>query len=117
MPVFYFIVPVVSALLLLALLGAAWFPSQAGADTQSEALPAQIEPATRAMRRCQLCGTIVSKREVPRNAEEPDTPQAYEYSLRMADDSISVFQESLLISWRIGERVMVIDGTAGSRKN
>ena len=33
----------------------------------------------------------------------------YEYTLRMADGSVSLFQETLPTSWRVGERVMLIE--------
>jgi len=59
----------------------------------------------------------VSKRELPRGAADPAASKTYEYSLRMADGSSSVFQDAQLVSWRLGERVMVIDGTTGRRKN
>jgi hypothetical protein len=42
----------------------------------------------------------------------PDGPQAskiYEYTLRMQDGSIRVFQETLPTSWRLGERMMLIE--------
>jgi hypothetical protein len=40
----------------------------------------------------------------------PSVLQVYEYTLRMADGSSSVFQETLPASWRLRERLMVIDG-------
>jgi len=118
------ILPVLSALLFVMLVGAAgialgvtWFPGWTGIDAEADALPAQDKLTARAARRCPHCGTIESKREVPPSAAAPGALQTYEYSLRMADGSSSVFQEALPASWRLGERVMVIDGTAGSRKN
>jgi hypothetical protein len=66
-----------------------------------EALPEQqlglkLVPA----RHCGHCGRIEAKREV--------APRVYEYTLRMADGSSSVFQETLPTTWRVGERVGVI---------
>ena len=52
---------------------------------------------------CPSCGWIEAKREV--------TPLLYEYTLRMRDGSMSVFQETLPTSWRLGERLMLIEST------
>ena len=56
-------------------------------------------------RHCAHCGRIESKREV--------ALRVYEYTLRMADGSRSVFQETLPTTWRVGERVGVIAGMGG----
>ena len=53
---------------------------------------------------CPSCGWIEAKREV--------TPLLYEYTLRMRDGSMSVFQETLPTSWRVGERLMLIEAGA-----
>jgi hypothetical protein len=53
-------------------------------------------------RHCAQCGRIESKREI--------ALRVYEYTLRMADGSSSVFEETLPATWRVGERVGVIDG-------
>jgi len=53
-------------------------------------------------RYCAHCGWIESKREIDL--------RVYEYTLRMADGSRSVFQEALPTTWRVGERVGVIEG-------
>jgi hypothetical protein len=37
--------------------------------------------------------------------------QVFEYTVRMADGSSRVFQETLPTSWRLGERLTVIDGS------
>ena len=55
-------------------------------------------------RHCSNCGWIEAKREV--------TPLLYEYTLRMQDGSMSVFQETLPTSWRLGERLMLIESSA-----
>jgi hypothetical protein len=52
-------------------------------------------------RHCASCGWIEAKREL--------APLLYEYTLRMQDGSMSVFQETLPTSWRLGERVMLIE--------
>ena len=81
-------------------------------DAETVALPAEVEPTARAARRCTNCGWIESKREILSGVADPRAPRVYEYTLRMADGSSSVFQEALPASWRVRERVMVIDGTA-----
>jgi hypothetical protein len=98
-------------------LGVAWVPGGTGIDADADELPAQFEPANHASRRCPQCGSIESMRAIPPNVAEPHASQIYEYTLRMADGSSSVFQETLPASWRLGERMMVIGGTAGSQKN
>jgi hypothetical protein len=74
------------------------------------ATPAQVTPTVHAARRCPHCGWIESKRELLPSAADPRAARNYEYTLRMADGSSSVFQEALPASWRLGERLMVIDG-------
>jgi hypothetical protein len=63
---------------------------------------APAEPAVPAPGRCVYCGWIESKREV--------LPQLYEYTARMGDGTTRVFREPLPTSWRLGERILVIDG-------
>ena len=113
------LVPVLPALFLVMLAAC-----EATIDA-SGVLPAQVEPTVHAVRRCPHCGWIESKREIEPSVAQPHAVQNYEYTVRMADGSSSVFQETLPASWRLGERLMVIEGTrplaapavAGSRKN
>jgi len=67
-----------------------------------EALPEQSGLKVVPGRHCAHCGRIESKREI--------ALRVYEYTLRMADGSSSVFQETLPTTWRVGERVGVIEG-------
>jgi hypothetical protein len=53
--------------------------------------------------RCASCGWIEAKREL--------APLLYEYTLRMPDGSMSVFQETLPMNWRVGERIMLIEAS------
>src|SRR5215212_6755276 len=53
--------------------------------------------------RCPSCGSIAAKREI--------APKVYEYTLRMVDGSVSLFQETLPTTWHLGERMVVIEGT------
>jgi hypothetical protein len=100
--------PVLPALFLLML--AACEP-QAGIDTEAVAPPAQVELAVHAVQRCPRCGWIESKREIVSSVAEPHSLGIYEYTLRMTDGSSTVFREALPASWRLGERLTVIDGT------
>ena len=60
--------------------------------------------------RCASCGWIEAKRElVPLASADPQALSIYEYTLRMPDGTMSVFQETLPTSWRVGERVMLIE--------
>ena len=97
------LLPVASALLLLAL--AACRPN-AELDAQADALL-----AVHAAQRCAHCGWIESKREIVSSVADPSSLGIYEYTLRMADGSSRIFQETLPASWRLGERLTVIDGT------
>jgi len=63
--------------------------------------------------RCASCGWIEAKRElVPLAAADPQALSVYEYTLRMPDGSMSLFQETLPTTWRLGERVMLIEAGA-----
>ena len=59
--------------------------------------------------RCPNCGWIEAKRELAPLDGEPQALRIYEYTLRMQDGSMRVFQETLPASWRLGERVMLIE--------
>ena len=49
-----------------------------------------------ALRRCVECGYVESR-------------QANQYTVRMVDGSTRVFTEDPSVSWRVGERLIVID--------
>ncbi len=99
----------------VALLGAAalalvaWAPGPA-IEAQAIAPPKQLDLAVPAKRRCPHCGWIESKREVVPSSADPRAPATYEYTVRMADGSSSVFVEALPTSWRLRERLIVIGG-------
>lgn len=80
-------------------LGVALMPRWSG----PVAAPELVELTQHDARRCTNCGWIESKREV--------LPGIYEYTVRMGDGSSSVFREALPVSWRLGERLMVIEGS------
>ena len=88
-----------------------WIPRWTGIGARADAPPAQPEPVVHAVPRCPHCGWIESKREIPPGAAEPRALMAYEYTVRMADGSSRVFQETLPVSWRLRERLVFIDGT------
>lgn len=104
-------------------LGVAWVPAWSGIDAQALALPEQPVPTVHASRRCLHCGRIAQRIEIPRSAADSRSLRTYEYTVAMADGSSRVFREQLPVSWRVGERLLFIDGAdplagpAGSRKN
>lgn len=65
---------------------------------------------TTTARRCESCGWIQSRREILPAVSEPRAPMVYEYTVRMADGSSSIFLEELA-TWRLGERLVLIAGT------
>ena len=98
------------ALLVAALLGAAGLALGVAHMVREPAIEASAELAPLAAR-CPNCGRIESKRAVPSSKADPHGPRMIEYTVRMSDGSIRVFQDSRPGSWRLGERLMVIDGT------
>jgi hypothetical protein len=78
----------------------------AGLETEAEATLAHHAP-----RRCPDCGWIESKRPVVSSVADPGSLGTYEYTVRMADGSSRIFRETLPTSWRVGERLAVMDGT------
>jgi hypothetical protein len=62
-------------------------------------------------RRCPSCGWIQSMREIPAEVAVPHAAMVYEYTVRMADGSSSVFRQELA-GWRLGERLVLIAGTS-----
>jgi len=87
-----------------------WLPRQASVAAPALVPPARVEPIVHAPRGCAHCGWIESKREIAPSVAERHSPRIYEYTLRMNDGSSSVFREAMPVSWRIGERLSVIDG-------
>lgn len=87
-----------------------WIPHSTGVGVQTDAPPAQPEPAVHAVRRCPHCGWIESKRHIASSVADPHSPGIYEYTLRMTDGSSRLFRETLPASWRVGERLTLIDG-------
>jgi hypothetical protein len=62
------------------------------------------------VKRCPHCGWIESKRPIASSVADPLSLGIYEYTLRMSDGSSRVFREMLPASWRVGERLTLIDG-------
>ena len=91
-------------------LDVAWVPRWTGVALPAVAPPAPIELAVQGLPRCPYCGRIESKREIVPGVANPHSPKIYEYTLRMADGTSTLFQEALPVSWRVGERLTVIDG-------
>lgn len=83
-------------------------PLPSGVDPKAVVLPMAAEIVSR---RCPQCGWIESKREILAIVEDPAARAIYEYTVRMGDGTSSVFREALPVSWRLGERLIVIEGT------
>jgi hypothetical protein len=98
-------------LLLSALLLPALAACEAAIGEEAAALVAPGEVPVRVARHCPHCGWIESKREILPEVADPLVARIYEYTLRRANGSLSVFRETLPTTWRLGERVVVIDGT------
>jgi len=108
----------VLALLLAAgmALDAAWSPRWIAGELPAVALPAPLVLGLRASRGCGNCAWIESKREVMPAVADAGALRVFEYTLRMANGSTRVFLETLPASWRLRERLIVIDGDEPSRK-
>ena len=65
----------------------------------------QPEESAGAARRCAACGRIESLRELD---------ASFEFTVRMADGSSRVFLEDAAVGWRLGERLIYIDGASRS---
>lgn len=80
--------------------------------------PAPVEP------RCPECGVIVSMREIAGGGADADSAAAghagpgrrYEITLRQVDRANRVISLAGPMSWRAGERVIVIDGAGASSR-
>jgi hypothetical protein len=80
-------------------------------DAEAIAPPALVELTLRSVRRCPHCGWIESKREVAPLSADARAPASYEYTARMRDGSSHVFREEMPASWRLGERLLFIEGS------
>lgn len=60
--------------------------------------------------RCSHCGRIERARKLRPDAAAPLSLPGYEYTVRMADGSSKVFREQSPSRWRVGERLIYIDG-------
>ncbi len=97
----------VAALALLLLAGAAGNPF-AAIPVSPEAL-AQSEPAAPATRRCPECGWIEARRDIASGTDNRAI-RIQEYTVRMVDGSSRVFTGGPADRWRLGERLIYIDG-------
>ena len=77
---------------------------------EDAAPPLTAAQVAREARRCPHCGWIESKREILPEVADVRAPRVYEYTMRRADGSSSVFREALPATWRLRERVVVIEG-------
>ena len=83
-------------------------PPRSDVNPKTAGLPAALPELV--SRRCPRCGWIESKREILAGAANPAALAIYEYTVRMGDGTTSVFREQLPVSWRLGERLIVIEG-------
>lgn len=60
--------------------------------------------------RCPHCGRIERTRKLRPVAAGPRSLPGYEYTVRMADGSSRVFREPSPARWRVGARLIYIDG-------
>lgn len=93
-----------------AALDVAWVPGWTSVAEPAIASPAEVESVIVAAPRCPQCGWIESKRQIVSSAADPDSLGIYEYTLRMTDGSSRVFRETLPATWRLGERLTLIEG-------
>lgn len=93
----------------LGALCAVMIPACDAAETTAP--PALVELTLRAVR-CPQCGWIESKREIARPGADARALPSYEYTVRLGDGSSRVFREDMPVSWRLGERLIYIEGTA-----
>jgi len=92
-------------------LDVAWVPRLTGAALPAVAPPALVQLAVQAVQRCPHCGWIESKQRIVSSLADPQSLGIYEYTVRMADGSSRIFRETLPATWRLGERLTLIDGT------
>ena len=64
----------------------------------------ELRPAAK----CTECGVVESTRRV---AQDGDLPTLHEITVRLRDGSIRVSRQVSPAQWRIGERIILIDGT------
>ena len=80
--------------------------ADASTRAQVDALPETAEP--RRLIKCAECGVVESTRRV---AQEGNLPPLHEITVRLRDGSIRVSSQVNPAQWRIGERIILIDGT------
>jgi hypothetical protein len=99
---------------------------------QTAPVPTTSEARTKP--RCAECGVIVSMRKIERHAEDTGpraagevtaengdeirvkTTRSYEITVRMADGSRHVIDDTSPARWRTGERLIVIGGVKPSKR-
>ena len=80
--------------------------AEASAPAQMDALPDPIEPRSRT--KCPECGVVESMRRV---AVEGNSPALYEITVRLRDGSTRVTHHTSPAQWRLGEHLILIDGS------
>jgi hypothetical protein len=100
------------AVLATALAGVVLFGALAYlVEPQAAAVPEPLLVAAPHTGRCANCGWIEAKHELVPLLADPQALRVYEYTLRMEDGSMSLFRETLPTTWRLGERVILIEAS------
>lgn len=94
------------AAMLVSTLGIALY-----AAVPATALPQARDGADTA-RRCAACGRIESLRELDAAFAAGKAIPIREFTVRMSDGSSRVFREEGAVGWRLGERLIYIDGAS-----
>lgn len=80
--------------------------ADASVQAQVDALPDTAEPRPRT--KCPQCGVVESMQRV---AGEGNSPTLFEITVRLRDGSTRVSRHASPAQWRLGERIIVIDGS------
>lgn len=99
-----------AAAAVLVLFGGAACIELGEGSTVAKAIALPAHAGLPAEPRCSYCGWIESKRELAPVTGEPHSLLSYEYTVRLRDGSNRVFREQLPVTWRLGERLVFIDG-------
>ena len=111
----------VVTLLLFGTPGVASLPG--GPGSSGEAVAGAPAAGDVSRRRCPECGVIASMRKiepgglgVPGQAMAVHPAGRYEFTVRLDDGSQRLITDANPASWRIGERVNIIDGISPARR-
>ena len=75
---------------------------------EAQALPARREIKTHRRTRCEGCGVVQAIQHIDALG---DTPESYEFTVRLHDGSTRVSTEASQAKWRAGDNIILIGGT------